>query len=472
MDGKNRKYENKEQSSESSSSSGSSIMVEESESTCMPRQQHSRKRKSCFRSPSSYEWIRTSTSEEEDTSTSEEEDIGTSEKEDAKSDRCYSGGRLGNGEEGYFPASKWKYEDLQTINIFYKEKPDPLQEFIQDVKTIFLQRYPDTPDFEKTVAKYSSLTKENLVFTCGIDNPAMCKSGDQAFFSKAQLEQKFLRQMQSIMEKTERADRDLDHSEQLLDRKWFLAIKSFMVRTLALLKRILYPPEEDESVEKIKESMQRKLREKKKCKVIKQTGESTLTEKKQSSYLIYQHYCAVFLGLFFLEQKLIDTRTIVVCDKIVNCTPDLTYSLEETPSAGRTVQNYTLLFVVAAKGKSIKNGSSDCLEELVDSGVLGRVGAGLYAEAVCSALYPNSLGMICLRTKLIFVHLKMPVEHITNRTDPPKTEGKIHYTRPFDMLKAEDRAEICEFLYWLGCIQNHYDGIPITGIHYRFSNSS
>lgn len=43
-----------------------------------------------------------------------------------------------------------------------------------------------------------------------------------------------------------------------------------------------------------------------------------------------------------------------------------------------------------------------------------------------------------------------------NVSFPLRTEGKIHYTRPFDMLKAIIRAEVCEFLYWLGCIQNRY----------------
>lgn len=49
----------------------------------------------------------------------------------------------------------------------------------------------------------------------------------------------------------------------------------------------------------------------------------------------------------------------------------------------------------------------------------------------------------------------MPKEH-RNLTFPLRTEGKIHYTRPFDMMKAEDRAEVCEFLHWLGCVQNRY----------------
>lgn len=57
--------------------------------------------------------------------------------------------------------------------------------------------------------------------------------------------------------------------------------------------------------------------------------------------------------------------------------------------------------------------------------------------------------------QLIFLYLKMPKEH-RNITFPLRTEGKIHYTRPVDMMKAEDRAEVCEFLYWLGCVQNRY----------------
>lgn len=49
----------------------------------------------------------------------------------------------------------------------------------------------------------------------------------------------------------------------------------------------------------------------------------------------------------------------------------------------------------------------------------------------------------------------MPKEH-RNITFPLRTEGKIHYTLPFDMLKVENRAEVGEFLYWLGCVQNRH----------------
>ena len=61
--------------------------------------------------------------------------------------------------------------------------------------------------------------------------------------------------------------------------------------------------------------------------------------------------------------------------------------------------------------------------------------------------------------QLIFVYLKTEEEHIISILDckiPFKTEGKIHFTKPYDMLKAEDRAEVSEFLYWLGCFQNEH----------------
>lgn len=56
--------------------------------------------------------------------------------------------------------------------------------------------------------------------------------------------------------------------------------------------------------------------------------------------------------------------------------------------------------------------------------------------------------------QIIFVFLKMKIE---SAELPLQDKGIIHYTRPFDILKKEDRGEIFEFMYWLGCIQNRFD---------------
>lgn len=56
--------------------------------------------------------------------------------------------------------------------------------------------------------------------------------------------------------------------------------------------------------------------------------------------------------------------------------------------------------------------------------------------------------------QIVFVFLKMKIE---SAELPLQDKGIIHYTRPFDILKKEDRGEIFEFMYWLGCIQNRFD---------------
>lgn len=145
--------------------------------------------------------------------------------------------------------------------------------------------------------------------------------------------------------------------------------------------------------------------------------------------MVYQNLFETFGALFFLGKKRTVGKPIEAGDKLMTSTPDFTYPLASVPQAGRTLEDCRLLFIVEVKGTPINNVSSECLEEQLDSYVLEQVGSQLFAQAKTSrsAMYPNSLGMICMETKLIFVYLKMPKEH-RNITFPLKTEGKIHYT--------------------------------------------
>ncbi|XP_078327399.1 uncharacterized protein LOC111112178 isoform X2 [Crassostrea virginica] len=417
-----RKLEHEEQS-DSSSMAGSSSTDEECEMTCTQSKEDSKKRKSFLRSSLSKEWVSTSTSEEDNEDT----------------------------EGNFLPASKWQYVDLKNINTFYCDKPQPFEEFMQIVKEDFLEKYPDSPDFGKTVGKFTKLTKENLFFSIDMDYiiRQRCIHGSSFMFV---FEEPFMKNIISDMEKAKEADKDLEHTN-LFDRKWFPAVEMFLYSTVSLVKRFLYPIDDPEYIKQAKESIKRKTR--------KKTGkDKKLAEKCEASKSVYQHFFSQFGGLFFLEHSEVDERTVVIGDKIVNSTPDLAYrTLARKLKTGfDTQERNVMLFVVEVKEKSIKNASSNRLEEQVDSGVLGQVGAELFAEAIPSFLCPNSLGIMCMETKLIFVYLRMPREHIENVIlckRPLQTEGKIHFTKPFDMLKAEDRAEVCEFLYWLGCVQNH-----------------
>ena len=62
-----------------------------------------------------------------------------------------------------------------------------------------------------------------------------------------------------------------------------------------------------------------------------------------------------------------------------------------------------LIFILSylqVKVKQIKNASSNCLEEQVDSGVLRHVGSELFAGTFFSFLCPNSLGIMRMETKV------------------------------------------------------------------------
>lgn len=93
----------------------------------------------------------------------------TSEEIDDSTDTTYSDKRLRDGREGVYLTTEWQYIDLKSINIFYNEKPDPIKDLMQDVKTGLIKNYPNFPNFENSVAKFSSFTKECLLFSCDFD---------------------------------------------------------------------------------------------------------------------------------------------------------------------------------------------------------------------------------------------------------------------------------------------------------------
>lgn len=169
------------------------LKVEENETTCTQFKEDSGERRPPFlRTPSSKECKTTSNSEEADDST----------------DTSYSDERLRDGREGVYLATKWQYVDLNNINIFYNNKPDPIDELMQDVKIGILKNYPNFPDFENTVKKFSSYTKESLLFSCNFDE--IVDSINKPPLDRMRLEDSIIEDVRSDIERAENVDRDWD----------------------------------------------------------------------------------------------------------------------------------------------------------------------------------------------------------------------------------------------------------------------
>lgn len=124
------------------------LQVEQNETITLCKEDSDERRSSFLRSSSSNECKTTSNSEEVDDSTHTN----------------YSDKRLRDGREGHYLVTEWQYMDLKSINIFYNEKPDPIKDLMQDVKTGLLKNYPNFPNFENIVAKFSSFTKSVCCF--------------------------------------------------------------------------------------------------------------------------------------------------------------------------------------------------------------------------------------------------------------------------------------------------------------------
>lgn len=425
IDGKKRKLEHEEQI-ESSSISGSSIMGEESDTSDL-QCKCSAKRKSIMRSSSLEEQIDFRTSEEDD-----------------EIDKKYTEGNLTDGRTGTL-----QYMDFMNSNIFYNEKPDSIEEFMQDIKVDILKNFPDIPDFENSVKKLSSLTRDNLLFSFDMDN--ILKHLDDGYAHKNYVEVEWMKQIRLDFVRAEQVDKALDLTN-MFDRNWFSAVKDFLISTMSLITTVLNPPEDGESLQKNKELIRQKVREKRKNKGRKLAESAERGRGPLKS--VYHHYFTMIGELFFLKQRAVAKRTFIFGGKIVSSVPDLSYGFASRPVA---IQKNVLLSVVEVKGKPVNNDMSACLEDQLDSGVLWRVGSELFAEVPHSVMFPNSLGIICMETKIIFVYLKIKREPGELLILPLKNKGSIRYTRPFDILNAQDRGEVCEILYWLGCAQNHCD---------------
>lgn len=135
---------------------------------------------------------------------SSEEGIGlSSSEEDDETDKSFTEKRLTDGGTGTF-----QYRDLKNANIFYSEKPDSIEEFMQDIKVDILKNFPEIPDFESSVRKLSSRTRDNLLFSFDLDN--ILKHLDDGYAHKNYVEVEWMKQIRSDFVRAEQVDKALN----------------------------------------------------------------------------------------------------------------------------------------------------------------------------------------------------------------------------------------------------------------------
>ncbi|XP_061196302.1 uncharacterized protein LOC133204568 [Saccostrea echinata] len=87
--------------------------------------------------------------------------------------------------------------------------------------------------------------------------------------------------------------------------------------------------------------------------------------------------------------------------------------------------------------------------------LLGQHGEELLLETKKSVIGTTCLGMICVKTMIIFTRLDMDRTHLTRLVEGSKVEdlrSSIHYSKPYNFLVRKDREEILDTMFHLGLL--------------------
>ncbi|XP_052087053.1 uncharacterized protein LOC127724194 [Mytilus californianus] len=168
-----------------------------------------------------------------------------------------------------------------------------------------------------------------------------------------------------------------------------------------------------------------------------------------------------FTEIFFLQPDFGENRkiSIKIRNKYVGCIPDVRFNQRVQKSEGRSC---LLLMLAEVKKDALKLADDDddsktpWIEKHLKKQVLGQIGSQLLLECWHSVFVPKSLGIVCMGTEIIFLYMDTDFNHYealmaNNITDSHRST--IHYTKSFDIMKMEDRNELVDFLFWLGCLQ-------------------
>ncbi|XP_062577450.1 uncharacterized protein LOC134239288 [Saccostrea cucullata] len=357
---------------------------------------------------------------------------------------------LSSDDSRNFPASRWGYKDLMYINIFYEKKPDTLDTFVKEVKDAFMKEKGFCPNISKVTDILIKELEEMLTFSYDMTEIKNVRKLDH----KEKTSEKVKQEMKEIAERANAREMPV-----LCDKKAFgPALEKFVLRsvimmnsaiidfakeTISLTKRVLFGVEKEYSSGE-KEAKKGKSQD-------ENASEESFEFRDigQNTENSFQNYCELFGRIFFLLKGHIPERIFSFHGKKVRNTPDLVYHFDSGMSSEE------LLFMVEVKKAPVTENVTD-IRELVGRNVLGQFGAELFGQSLNSVFFPNSLGVLCMETKLIFAFLKISRQHsdgiyngIRGKADDP---GIIKYTEPFDMLRAEDRLKMAEFMFWLGIV--------------------
>ncbi|XP_062595651.1 uncharacterized protein LOC134257008 [Saccostrea cucullata] len=356
---------------------------------------------------------------------------------EAESDTEFScsGSSISSDESGNSnPENQWDSQDLENLNIFFEKTPETLENFTKEVKDAFRNREGFCPNPSRMIDILRSQMEEDLTFSydLGEVRDIRCASAKDVIEVRQEVSRKIKEDVQRMQEKAEEFD-----SENLFCRALESAVgKSALEVAVLCISASRHFARETELLLKL---------------VLREPISTSKQNDGGPGKNYFQNFCKVFGKIFFLSEGELPLVSFTLKDRTLRKKPDIVY-----PWYSQS-RDEELLFITEVHEAPVNQDTTD-IKDLVGTKIMGQFGIELIGQIRRSVFYPNCLGVLCMDTKLIFVLLKVSKKHAISlckgQRGSTEDPGKIMYTEPLDILKAEDRVKMAELLFWLGCLQD------------------
>ncbi|XP_071130380.1 uncharacterized protein [Mytilus edulis] len=151
-------------------------------------------------------------------------------------------------------------------------------------------------------------------------------------------------------------------------------------------------------------------------------------------------------------------KCLKIRNKTVGYISDVRFYQHETKAGSP----HLLMLMVEVKNNGLsqtdgdKDSATPWIEGHLDKCILDQIGLQLMSDIWNSTFAPSTLAVVCFRTEVIFMLLEADLEHyeawlLNKNVDIFKS--CIQYTRSYNIMVADDRRQLLDLLFWLGCTQ-------------------
>ncbi|CAC5408141.1 unnamed protein product [Mytilus coruscus] len=336
---------------------------------------------------------------------------------------------------------------LNDVGVFFSEKPISMDNLIKNLK-ILQKGSKGSGNFPTTIDSLKNFTGDLLSFSLPCVNWSKKSTLPLALMlQEEEVEQESLmiicainKTLSDFYEKTRCRENDNHLTLILTDRlsnrlfeHWYHRIFLFVSGMKEILEKLINP-----------------------CPV--PPGKYSDQEILQES--VFTQIFLKFAQICFLNPEVGEAskKCLKIRNKTVGYVSDVRFYQHETKAGSPHL--LMLLVEVKNNGLSQTDGDKDSatpwIEGYLDKCILEQIGLQLMSDIWNSTFAPSTLAVVCMRTEVIFMLLEADLEHyeawlINKNTDNFKSF--IQYTRSYNIMVADDRSQLLDLLFWLGCSQ-------------------